>query len=425
MTEKASAVVQIKARVLRDHITKMNTMLAEEVVDRSNLTLRMADLSTSFRKYEDLYEDLIVRDKSHTDVTEWTEVRELYYEVASKVSNFKALNTTSSDQTLPSTGPAANSTFLEKQKLLRLPIAELPTFDGHYNQWLSYKNAFLSMVDSRKDIDDTVKFLYLRNSLRGDALRKIAVYDIRGENYARAWHTLGFNYERKRVLVSKHVDAILGIQPVKDATAKELSNLVDEVKQHLSMLETLKVKVDCRIVVRLVEKALPTKVREKWEEAIGLDELPDLERLFKFINDATFRLCTLEADAVKETVNPNDGSQAETLRPSKFKKRNDSARALVTNVGNPCPHCKGPHALFKCEGFKSLSVTERWGVARENKLCFNCLRLHKGKCGMSHCKACDKYHNTLLHTESRSEPLKLSQAPTNSAVTQPPNRSNA
>ena len=416
MTDKATAVVRIKARFLKERMDIMTTMLAEEVVDKCNLALRMADLTSSFHKYEELYENLIVVDKSATDITEWSELRELYYQLATKINALNSATATLTDQTLPSVPPAASSTFVEKQKLLRLPIAELPKFDGQHSQWLSYKNAFLSMVDARSDIDDTVKFLYLRDSLAGDAARKIAVYDIRDENYARAWRTLMFNYERRRILVSKHVDAILGILPVKDATAKELSNLVDEVNQHLSMLESLKVKVDCRIVIRLVERALPAKVREKWEEAIGLDELPGLDRLFAFINETTFRLSTLEADAVADKTTPIDHLPIEPSRPSKFKRKNDGARALVTNVNSPCTQCKGPHALYKCEIFKSLSVPERWNMARTNKLCFNCLRSHKGKCGMSHCRACDKYHNTLLHSEPRLEPRESSQPLTNSAT---------
>ena len=392
MSEKWVAVVHIKARFLKDHINQMRAMLAEEVIDKPNLLLRLADLGTAFRKYEEAYENLAIVDKANVNVTEWSEIRELYYVIASEVGNLKTVESSASNQTIPSGTPAANSIFLEKQKLLRLPIAELPKFDGNHNDWLSYNNAFVSMVDARSDIDDSVKFLYLRNSLRGDALRKITIFDIRPENYANAWRTLQTNYERKRILVSKHVDAILGIQPAKGATTKELSNLVDEIKQHMSMLESLKVKIDCRIVIRLVEKALPATVRKKWEESLDLDELPSLEKLFTFINETTFRFCTLEADSIRDGETANNKQTIGITHASKFKKRNDGARALVTSIDVQCPQCKGLHPLYRCEDFKGLSVGDRWNVAKNHKLCFNCLRQHKGKCGMGHCKACEKFH---------------------------------
>ena len=165
-------------------------MLSVDVVDKSNLSLHLADLNTAFHKYEDLYEGLFIVDKENTDFTEWSEICELYYEVATKVNQLESLEPGPSNQTLPHGEPMANSTFIEKQRLLKLPVAELPTFDGNYDHWLSYKNVFLGVVDTRSDINDPVKFLYLRNSLKGEALRKIAIYDIRAENYAKAWQTL-------------------------------------------------------------------------------------------------------------------------------------------------------------------------------------------------------------------------------------------
>ena len=85
--------------------------------------------------------------------------------------------------------PLANSTLLERQRLPRLPDAKVPTFSGNYEEWLSYKNAFLSVVNTQL-VDDVVKFIHLRSSLEGEALKKINIYDIRGENYSKAWSTL-------------------------------------------------------------------------------------------------------------------------------------------------------------------------------------------------------------------------------------------
>ena len=64
MTEKAIAIVRIKAKILKDHIGQMKTMLTADVIDKPNLFLRLADLSTSFHKYEETYENLIIVDKT-------------------------------------------------------------------------------------------------------------------------------------------------------------------------------------------------------------------------------------------------------------------------------------------------------------------------------------------------------------------------
>ena len=163
MSDEAIAVVRIKAKFIHEHIAMMNTMLSADVMDKSNLLLRLMDLNVSFHKYEELYENLYIVNKESTDAAEWSEIRKLYYEIAAEINKLKSTDTTITDQTLPSRSLAANSTFIERQKLLRLPIAGLPKFDGGYDHWLSYKNAFVSMVDARHDIEDTVKFLYLKN----------------------------------------------------------------------------------------------------------------------------------------------------------------------------------------------------------------------------------------------------------------------
>ena len=148
----------------------------------------------------------------------------------------------------------------------------------------------------------------------------------------------------------EHIDAILSIQPAKDATTKKLSNLLDEIKQHMSMLESLKVKI------------------EKWEESLDLDELSSLEKLFTFINETMFRFCTLEADSIRDGEAANNKQTIGIAHASRFKKGNDGARALVTSVDVQCPQCKRFYPLYRCEDFKGLSVGDRWNVAKTHAL---------------------------------------------------------
>ena len=67
-------------------------------------------------------------------------------------------------------------------------------------------------------MDDVVKFMHLKNSLTGEALNKVNIFDIRGENFAKRWKTLVDTYERKRILVTKHLSAILDVIPARTAS---------------------------------------------------------------------------------------------------------------------------------------------------------------------------------------------------------------
>ena len=66
--------------------------------------------------------------------------------------------------------------------------------------------------------------------------------------------------------------------------------------------------------------------------------------------------------------------------------------------------CQELHPIWKCSKFKELSVQERYNIAKERNLCFNCLMQnhHAINCRSKLlCRKCGRRHNTLLHFESK------------------------
>lgn len=79
----------------------------------------------------------------------------------------------------------------------KLPDLSLPTFLGNYETWFSFKDMFNSLVDSRTDLSDTDKFLYLKLCCKNDALKLIDSLDITANNYAIALNLLTSMKTRK------------------------------------------------------------------------------------------------------------------------------------------------------------------------------------------------------------------------------------
>jgi len=77
--------------------------------------------------------------------------------------------------------------------------------------------------------------------------------------------------------------------------------------------------------------------------------------------------------------------------------------SFVHNVSvQNCVNCAGSHSLSKCEKFLSLAVEQRNTLAREKRVCFNCLRPghFTPKCpSKSRCVHCRRTHQSLLHPE--------------------------
>lgn len=61
--------------------------------------------------------------------------------------------------------------------------------------------------------------------------------------------------------------------------------------------------------------------------------------------------------------------------------------------------------MFSCKSFLDLSAQERRTRVKQLKVYFNCLRVgHKGtECKSSHCRKCDKSHNTLIHIDTSTQ----------------------
>lgn len=66
-----------------------------------------------------------------------------------------------------------------------------------------------------------------------------------------------------------------------------------------------------------------------------------------------------------------------------------------------CFVCDGDHRVFKCPVIKNASVTDRYRIVVEKKLCENCLFKHETQTCKSvyHCKTCEGRHHTLLHRQ--------------------------
>ncbi|XP_046629047.1 uncharacterized protein LOC124309431 [Neodiprion virginianus] len=363
--------------------------MAQRKTDRTNMKLRMVRVTSLFYVYEQLHDKLAVLDSTNDGLRQLTEIQDDYYELAAVVENILGAT-----RLVEATG---ETTMIGRQRLLKLPVAELPKFNGDRSKWLTFKNTFMSMVDRRSDIDDLTKFLHLRNSLKGKAANKLSLYHASAEGYRTAWVLLTDAYERKRLLVSRHSDAILDIEALKKEASEGLAKIIDEVRQHLSMLKSLDVTLDERVIVRILERALPGGERERWKESLDLDSLPSFDSFCKFINETSHRLLALEHDNAR-----SKGEKRPNERESQTAKMRKSANGARTFVSTPlanCVQCNDKHIIYKCPSFEKMTTQQRWDFVKAKHLCQNCLRTHAGVCPTARrCKKCRSYHHTLVHS---------------------------
>jgi len=289
-----------------------------------------------------------------------------------------------------------------KKRRIKLPEAPLSQFDGKYENWLSFKNAFNNMIGTQSDLSDIDKLHYLKAALVGDAANKTNILAVDGVNYTQAWELLERLYEVKRILISRHIASILNLPALDKEMTNGLTKLADDAQQHVASLRALGVDINSEIVVHVLESKIPKATLEKWEATLDRDEFPKVDQIYEFLYKTA--VCASKRERMK--AGETQGRSCEVAIKKKYP--GAANKAFVINTARGCIVCKNKkHPLFLCDKFKALSVMDRIDTVRKAKLCYNCLRLHRDQaCKFSNCTICNKRHNTLLHREDLSNTNK-------------------
>lgn len=259
--------------------------------------------------------------------------------------------------------------------------------------WLSFKDTFITMVHRQDDITNVQKLQYLKSALKDDALRKIQVFAITDENYTRAWDLLLKSYENRKILISRHLSLLVRLPVQEKETSQGLIVLADESQQHIQSLASLGISISPELVVAIIEDKLHKNTLEKWDETLTRDDFPEFNDLIEFLYRTAARISKRKPDQVSSS----DASKGPT--PPKQRKAEFKRQAFITTP-KKCPICDSPHLLFQCDEFLKLNIQDRIKTVKNAALCNNCLRGHKGnECKFGNCKKCGKRHNTLLHIE--------------------------
>ncbi|XP_011858942.1 PREDICTED: uncharacterized protein LOC105556456 [Vollenhovia emeryi] len=396
MADKIKFLVQ-KRTSLKSQITNLANIVEGGKIDNATLRLRNERLTQLYRAFEEHNDELAVLDPNANHRVEFEGIQERFYGLAGKIESILRPRDTSEPSTSVSSEEVRRGDIVPpvEKRRIKLPETPLPKFDGRFEGWLSFKNAFYSMIGSRTDLAEIDKLHYLRSALTGEAANKIRIFETDGINYAKAWSLLERSYEVKRILISRHLSLLLNLPALDKETTNGLSRLADDAQQHVASLSSLGISVGHEMVVHLLETKLPRVTLEKWEATLERDEFPELEQMYEFLYKTA--VCVSKRERAK--VTDTEGSRGEPL--SKKRRNQPSNQAFVVSAARNCIACKTRrHPLYLCDKFKQLPVPKRIETVRNAKVCHNCLRSHgDNPCKFSNCTICQKKHNTLLHLD--------------------------
>ncbi|XP_063979920.1 uncharacterized protein LOC135163945 [Diachasmimorpha longicaudata] len=286
-----------------------------------------------------------------------------------------------------------------KRRRFKLPESTLPTFNGEYEHWLTFKGEYEATIHSQSDLSNADKLSYLRRCLTGPALDKIRMIPITENNYNRAWTILTDTYSDDRLIISRHYKLLLNFPKQLEETAANLTKLVDDTRQHIELLKTMDVEINDETIVAIVENVLHSTTSDAWEETLKRGIFPKSKDLLDFLSQRASRLTVRDSNKQKKD------HKSEVHAPKNNIKRS-YAKAFVTTTDRKCSVCsQDQHPLYKCKKFREMSVNGRIQMVNKHAFCPNCLRAGHDKdgCPSKHmCWVCDERHNTLIHPGSEN-----------------------
>ncbi|XP_057329836.1 uncharacterized protein LOC130670448 [Microplitis mediator] len=315
-----------------------------------------------------------------------------------------------------------------------LPQIKLPTFQGTYDEWDSFKDPFTSLVIHEDSLTGAQKMHYLETQVKGEAASLIANIQVTDDAFQSAWELLNTCYTNPRRLLDMHVDEILYRQLLTGHSAAELDALLLANKKSLDAIAALGVPISDSdpFLIRLTVHCLPEDLRVEWMASLGLsNEFLTYKQLHDMLK-AKVRAWENSGVGLRA---PSAQSKAGTERPPAPKTYSRSAATSKTggatsrsappsnastsrggasyNAFTPkektsepglCPICKQKHFVLFCPRYQEASPQNRKMMVYHYRLCYNCLGRHRfADCKTKdRCQHCQKPHRTSTHIDETS-----------------------
>ncbi|XP_043259050.1 uncharacterized protein LOC122401155 [Colletes gigas] len=462
--------LKIKRRTFKSQITQFGNWIetyADSPKERVKLRDRVGRLRSQFETFNRIQDEL----SSVGDFEEEEEERQTTTDhfddvIATAVVLLERLEARAT-QVSPASSNSPTPSSSAYALSVNLPKIDLPKFDGRIETWITFKDAFHTLIHTQPGLSNIQKLHYLRLSLSGKAETAIGAFSITEDNYEAAWKHLIEIYDNKRALVLCHATLLRDTPAMPDDSSESIRDLANHMQLHIRSLQALGRSpndIANDLMASILIAKMGTETRRSWERTTSDTEVSKIDDLFKFLHNASHqskeygtdnKRSTTYSDAVNRpratpTRNPtgyprtqppmpkrqvyltntarntptpplSSYSQRRSTPPSSprsQRRSTPSSSPRVQRRSTPplgpkrtgyadakCPVCEGSHAVYQCPRFLDATVPRRVEAARMAHLCLNCLQPdhHTEDCKAGRCRVCNQRHNTKLHQDQHPE----------------------
>ena len=160
------------------------------------------------------------------------------------------------------TTPISSASVATKTRV-KLPKITLRRFEGNPLHWTAFWDSFRSTVHENTELSDIDKFNYLSSQLERSAAAAISGLALTEANYPEAIAILQRRFGDSQQIISKHMEALLNLDPVTTYDVKSLRQLYDRIESHVRSLKALGISSDSYggVLVPTLLSKLPPDIR--------------------------------------------------------------------------------------------------------------------------------------------------------------------
>ncbi|GFW23235.1 DUF1758 domain-containing protein [Trichonephila clavipes] len=183
-TEKAQmAEIRAARGRVKASLTRLENTF-DEINTRNEISIRLSRLDDLFKEFERLDSNNLSLEES-----ELQEFEERYFYLNAKFNDkLDELNVQNQGRTQNSV--ASSITSNSNVSNFRLPKLSIPQFNGHFKDWINFKDLFVSTVHSQVSISNVEKFQYLKGLLTNEPASLIKHMPLPNDSYEEAWQKL-------------------------------------------------------------------------------------------------------------------------------------------------------------------------------------------------------------------------------------------
>ncbi|XP_055613091.1 uncharacterized protein LOC129759623 [Uranotaenia lowii] len=389
--------LQTKVKALMEMFKSITTFASTlgEVSSAQQIHVRLEKLNELWDRINDALIEVEMHEEYSSKEATCSNIRQdfttKYYNAkASMLERIKELEVNSS--VLHSTR-IMDSSIQPTIEHVRLPQIKLQTFDGDIDQWLSFRDLYLSLIHTKADLPEVEKFHYLKGCLTGEARALIDPLALTRVNYPVAWDILMARYNDSKVLKRRQIGNLFKLPKVTKESAVDIQTLLEgfeRVVQTLDQLVKPEEYKDLLLLEMLCSRLDPT-TRRAWEEHSANQEQDKVADLTQFLQTRVKILASLPPKAHE--------NKPEVFQWQKKNNAPRTSHSATQMMAGSCIACPESHLLYTCPMFLRLSASARDKLLRQNSLCRNCFRRgHQASDCRSNqvCRRCRGKHHTLV-----------------------------